>query len=40
MEGSEHIDSPDCWCEPTCYYEDEETGIKCWLHKSEEEVNQ
>ncbi len=29
----EHIESKDCWCEPTLEYEDPETGCKHYLHK-------
>lgn len=29
----EHIDSPDCWCEPELDYEDPETGNRLWIHK-------
>lgn len=31
-----HICSPKCWCEPTVSYQDEETGVKVWLHKGYE----
>lgn len=36
----EHIESPDCWCSPTLYYEDEFTGVQVWVHKSDEELFQ
>jgi len=38
--NKEHEESEHCWCEPVLYYEDEETGVKCWAHKSEEEMKQ
>jgi hypothetical protein len=29
-----------CWCNPTLTYIDPVTGVKCWTHKSDEELNQ
>jgi len=40
MMTREHEESKDCWCNPTLYYVDPETGVECWSHKSEEEMNQ
>lgn len=38
----EHIEDDNglCWCNPTLSYVDEITGIKVWVHKSEEEMKQ
>jgi hypothetical protein len=29
-----------CWCNPTLHYIDPETGVKVWVHKSDEETTQ
>lgn len=36
----EHVESEACWCEPVLSYEDPETGVQVWVHKSNEETNQ
>ncbi len=36
----EHVESPECWCMPTLYYVDKDTGQRCYSHKSDEELNQ
>lgn len=30
---AEHVESKECWCEPTLDYIDPETGNEVWLHK-------
>ena len=29
----DHITGPDCWCEPTKYYVNPDTGVTVWLHR-------
>lgn len=38
----EHIedDNGSCWCNPELSYVDEFTGVKVWVHKSDEELTQ
>jgi len=37
----EHIESPDCWCEPTLIQAiDDEHDCEVWAHKGHEELNQ
>ena len=38
--GKTHKESKDCWCEPRLDYENEETGIKHYVHKGYEELEQ
>ena len=34
VDGHEHIESPDCWCEPEMIADyTEQGGVKCYLHK-------
>ena len=32
-ELSQHVDSPDCWCEPELNYEDPDSGNRLWVHR-------
>lgn len=37
----EHIESKDCWCEPTLTQDiDNEHDVQVWTHKGYEELNQ
>jgi hypothetical protein len=37
----EHLESPDCWCEPTLIQAiDDEHDCEVWSHKGHEELNQ
>ena len=38
--GKEHLETKDCWCEPTLLYKDEFTGREVWTHKGYEELEQ
>ena len=29
----DHINNPNCWCEPELEYEDPETGSQVWVHR-------
>jgi hypothetical protein len=29
---TEHIESADCWCQPTLNYVDPDTGTQHWIH--------
>lgn len=29
----EHEDTPECWCEPELWYENEESGVRIWVHR-------
>lgn len=34
LDGPEHIESADCWCEPELIGDFEHSGgVKCYLHK-------
>lgn len=33
QQWPEHIDSPDCWCEPELHFKDPETGAEVWVHR-------
>jgi hypothetical protein len=39
-DNDKHECSAKCWCVPVLNYEDEFTGKKVWVHKSEEEMCQ
>lgn len=41
VEPLQHIESPDCWCEPTLIQSiDEEHDAEVWSHKGHEDINQ
>ena len=39
-QGTPHIESKHCWCEPRLSYKDEVTGKEVWVHKGYEELGQ
>lgn len=39
-EGKEHEATKHCWCEPRLDYVDEETGVRHYVHKGYEELEQ
>jgi hypothetical protein len=38
--GENHTSSVNCFCEPTIYYVDEITNVRCFMHKSKDELTQ
>jgi hypothetical protein len=41
VEQLEHLESPDCWCEPTLIQAiDDEHDCEVWSHKGHDELNQ
>ena len=32
-DNLDHINSPDCWCEPELEYVDPESGSEVWVHR-------
>lgn len=39
-DNGKHTDSIKCFCNPELNYQDEFTGKRVWLHKSDEEMMQ
>lgn len=41
LKHMEHVESSDCWCEPTLIQSiDDEHDCQVWLHKGHEELEQ
>jgi hypothetical protein len=32
LERRQHVETGDCWCNPTLNYVDEDTGVQHWIH--------